>query len=95
MHIVCGVRPEIRDIINDQDAEINKVFDGKSVTLSWDMGNDDDSILFRLMKQKVIHSSGKVRVVSFDEFVTKSVSFGGNINTLEKFLHSNTSWIQV
>ena len=56
LHVICAVRPEIRDLISDLDSEMGKIFDGKSVNLSWDMGDEAESLLFRLFKQKVLHS---------------------------------------
>jgi hypothetical protein len=88
-HIVCAVRPEIRDLINDMDAEIGKVFDGKSVTLAWDMGDEDESLLFRLFKLKVIHSK-QPRNVEFESFFCSAISFGQKTISLEDFVKTNT-----
>ena len=89
-HIIASVRPEIRDMINDQDTEIGKIFDGKSVLLSWDMGEESDSLLFRLLKQKVIHSKGFSDQVVFSEFMDDRISFGQKSYSLEEFIKNNT-----
>lgn len=88
-HVVCAVRPEIRDLINDLDAEIGKVFDGKSVNLTWDMGDEEDSLLYRLLKQKVLHSRGP-KAIEFDPFVDRNIHFGSRNLTLEEFIRTNT-----
>ncbi|AWB49239.1 hypothetical protein HYN69_12635 [Gemmobacter aquarius] len=89
-HIITSVRPEIRDLICESDAEINKIFDGKSVLLSWDMGLESDSLLFRLFKQKVIHSRQRLAPLSFSDFVDQSISFGKRSYSLEEFIRINT-----
>ena len=80
----------MKHLINDLDAEIGKIFDGKSVQLSWDMGNENDSLLFTLMKQKVIHSKKMVAPLAFSDFVDETISFGNRTHTLEEFLRINT-----
>lgn len=89
-HIIASIRPEIRDFICEFDAEINKIFDGKSVLLSWDMGKDTDSLLFRLFKQKVIHSKRGIIPLNYDAFVDHQISFGNRQFTLEEFIRTNT-----
>jgi hypothetical protein len=88
-HIVCSLRPEIRNFINDLDAEIGKVFDGKSVDLTWDSVNGNDSTIMNILKQKVIHSRYP-KAIDFEGFVAKSISFGGRNVDLSKFLNANT-----
>jgi hypothetical protein len=89
-HIICSVRPEIRDLINDLDAEIGKVFDGKSVDLSWDMLDEGDSLLFRLFKLKVIHSRLGYNL-EYRTFVTDEIDFSSSGRlSLEGFLKTNT-----
>lgn len=89
-HIITSIRPEIRDFICESDAEVNKIFDGKSVLLSWDMGLESDSLLFRLFKQKVIHSRKATSPLIFADFVDQSISFGKRTYTLEEFIRTNT-----
>lgn len=88
-HVICSVRPEIRDLINDLDAEIGKIFDGKTVDLNWEMGGEDDSLLYRLLKQKVIHSR-KGETIDFDPFMSTSITFSDREQGLEAFLRTNT-----
>ncbi|MCI5099796.1 P-loop ATPase, Sll1717 family [Phaeobacter italicus] len=89
VHVICSVRPEIRDLINDLDSEIGKIFDGKTVELSWDMREGDDSLLFLLLKQKVIHSK-LGEVIDFSPFTDEVLNFGSNSVSLEDFIRTNT-----
>lgn len=89
-HIIASIRPEIRDLLCELDSEINKIFDGKSVLLSWDMGRDSDSLLFRLFKQKVIHSKRALTPIEFGDFVDQEISFGVRRLSLEEFIRINT-----
>ncbi len=87
--MICAVRPEIRDLINDLDSEIGKIFDSKSVELTWDIADGDDSLLYRLLKQKVVHSVPG-RQVNFSDFVDNEITFSGRPSSLEEFLRTNT-----
>ena len=88
-HIICAVRPEIRDLINDLDSEIGKLFDGKSVELAWDISDGNDSLLFRLLKQKVIHSK-EGRVLDFDKIFPEELTFNNRPVSIEEFIKTNT-----
>ncbi|MCC5985484.1 MAG: hypothetical protein JJU40_15995 [Rhodobacteraceae bacterium] len=88
-HIVCALRPEIRNLLNDMDSEIGKLVDGKSVKLEWDMSDGSETLLFRLLIQKVIHSK-HLEVINFADFVEPKINFGKKTILLENFIKINT-----
>jgi hypothetical protein len=90
VHIVCSLRPEVRDLINELDAEIGKILDGKCVNLDWVITEEEDSQLFQILKKKVIHSHELLGAVDFNDFVDKTITFNNRPMTIASFLATNT-----
>lgn len=88
-HFICSMRPEVRNIINDFDAEAGKYLDGKDVDLSWLAGDGEEGrLILEVMKAKIKHSH--YREVDFDAFITQTISFNDRMDTLEEFIVKNT-----
>ncbi|WFE73573.1 P-loop ATPase, Sll1717 family [Roseinatronobacter sp. S2] len=51
-NIICALRPEIRNLLNDMDSEIGKLVDGKSVDLEWDINDGEETLLYRVLSKK-------------------------------------------
>ncbi len=89
-HFVCSIRPEIRNLINDMDAEVGKILDGKDVNLNWlSSAKSDTTLLSEILRKKITHSAPD-ELIDFDNFVTKTISFNKNILTLDEFIKTNT-----
>lgn len=88
VHIICSLRPEIRNLLNELDSEIGKIVDGRDVSLDWNFDSGQDSLLWRIFENKVRFSHSPC--IEFERFVCKSISFSGNSRPLIEFLKTNT-----
>ncbi len=87
-HIVCSLRPEIRNMLNEHDSEIGKIIDGKDVPLEWSIGSKDTSLLWKIFQQKINYSANPR--LNFCDFVDNSVDFSNRKIELFDFLKNNT-----
>ncbi|WP_123642568.1 P-loop ATPase, Sll1717 family [Histidinibacterium lentulum] len=56
IHVICCLRPEIREELKRRDNEIGKVVDSSFVSLSWPTSANWDNSLIRLLKEKIRHA---------------------------------------
>lgn len=87
--VFCTLRPEVRDLLCDLDAEISKSIDGKFVDLVWDTGDGAESLLIHLFKQKIIHSR-QGRQINVGGFLADSIRFGTREVLIPNFIMTNT-----
>ncbi|WP_149469358.1 P-loop ATPase, Sll1717 family [Roseomonas genomospecies 6] len=89
IHFICTLRPEIRNFLNELDAEISKIIDSKDVLLHWNSDHIDDNILITLFKKKI--ECGSQSHVDMDNFIDKTIRFGKRPQSTYKFILHN-SW---
>lgn len=90
-HFICSIRPEIRNLLSDLDAEIGKILDGRDVLLHWNEASEKDPVIIQVFKQKIInsHYSG----INYSDFLDSEISFSGRDTVpIENFLLTNTWW---
>jgi hypothetical protein len=89
IHFICTLRPEIRNFLNDMDAEISKIIDSKDVLLHWNSNDTENNILIDLLKKKIISGAGSS--IDIENFFDREINFGRHSQSVFKFMLNN-SW---
>lgn len=93
-HVITNLRPEVRNEINRQDAEISKVIDDNDVPLEWHRNADAQSGIFTILRSKIQHGlSPALSENTVDSLLPKTIDFGGTRTTFERFV-LNQSWLR-
>jgi hypothetical protein len=53
IHVICALRPEIREELKRRDVEIGKILDSNYVSLSWPTASNSQNALIGLLKLKI------------------------------------------
>ena len=93
VHFICSLRPEVRGLINDLDAEAGKYLDGKDVSLSWTSNSGGRLLVQELIEKKVRFSTlmqSETNLIDPETFLAKSIKFGNRTSQFQDFLLTNT-----
>lgn len=91
VHVICALRPEIRNEIVRRDAELSKIVDSNYVRLSWPHANDPDNPLIEMLRQKLIH--GGIAEADLGRVIPDSVQGIGTSGKVDFATYAlNISW---
>lgn len=90
-HVICSLRPEIKEILIDNDPEIGKSF-SKEARINWGiMGSPDNShsLIMEIMRKKIFFGFNDGREIN-DILLCKNITFGTQVKSIEEFIKTNT-----
>ena len=87
IHIICAIRPEVRNLINDIDSEIGKITNGKDVILEWSVEDGEKGLLSEIFRRKIRHSGIDVPL---EEFLHPRLAFGDRDLDVYELIKRNT-----
>lgn len=93
IHLICSLRPEIRNLINDFDAEMGKILDGKDVALDWYIEeNRHVPLIYEVFQRKVQFANFQhsTKPLDINTALTPGIAFGGKMLSLVDFIKTNT-----
>lgn len=93
IHLICSLRPEIRNLINDFDSEMGKILDGKDVALDWYIEETSRiPLIYNVFEKKVEFANFQFSTRSLDarSFTPPGITFGGKTQSLIEFIKTNT-----
>lgn len=93
-HVITNLRPEVRNEINRQDAEISKIIDDNDVPLEWHRNADAESGIITILKSKVKFGlSPALSNEAVEALLPQEIRFGGAKQSFDRFV-LNQSWLR-